>query len=200
MTYTIGLIGGIGSGKTTVSDHFESLGITVADADAASRTVVKPGTPALIEIADHFGQEILRADGSLDRAKLRSVVFQDQTERRWLEQLTVPLILQECRRILDAAKSPYAILVLSTGTGQSPLIQRLLVVDAPADVQIARTMARDNNSRALVESIIAAQVDRETRNSYADDIILNDGAVADLLAKVEQLHETYLQLTHEAKV
>ncbi len=197
MTYTIGLIGGIGSGKTTVSDHFETLGITVADADAASRTVVEPDTPALAQIADHFGQDILQADGSLDRAKLRTIVFQDQAERRWLEQLTVPLILQECRRILDAATSPYAILVLSTGTGQSPLIQRLLVVDAPAEVQIARTMARDNNSRELVESIIAAQVDRETRASHADDILLNDGSVEDLLAKVEQLHEIYLQLARE---
>jgi len=197
MTFTIGLIGGIGSGKTTVSDRFAELGIVIADADVASRTVVEPGQPALALIAEHFGSTILSADGSLNRAALRSIIFSDHTERRWLEQLTHPLIIQECYRILNEAESPYAILVLSTGTGKSPLIQRLLVVDAPAELQVQRTMSRDQNSEEQVKAIIASQLDREERNQLADDIIVNDGELVQLTAQVNELHKKYLSMASD---
>ena len=196
MTYVIGLTGGIGSGKTAVSDIFQSLGISVVDADLASRVVVEKGRPALAEIAHHFGDDILLADGSLDRAKLRALVFKDPVERRWLERLTHPLIRQEIKAGLDNATSPYTLLVspLLVESGQSELTDRVLVVDVPEELQLSRTMQRDNNPASQVQSIIKAQASRETRLSYADDVIVNDGSLEDLQVQVETLHRKYLKL------
>lgn len=194
MTYVIGLTGGIGSGKTAVSDLFAARGITIADADVASRKVVEPGEPALDAIADHFGTSILTADGSLDRARLRQIVFADADERRWLESVTVPAIMQELRRILAESTSPYSLLMLSSGNGRSPLVQRSLVVDVPPDVQIARVTARDKNTPEQVRAIMAAQPTREQRLAYADDVIVNDGSLRELEQAVDRLHAQYLEL------
>jgi dephospho-CoA kinase len=192
----VGLTGGIGSGKTAVSDHFEHLGITVVDADLASRQVVEPGTPALAAIAEHFGPEILQADGALDRAALRARIFADEGERHWLEALLHPRIGEALRDGLAAATSPYAILVspLLFEAGQATLVDRVLLVDAPEALQLERTMARDQNSEAQVQAIIKAQASRAERQARADDILVNDGTLADLLTKVEALHERYLAL------
>ena len=194
MTYVIGLTGGIGSGKTAVSDLFAARGIIVADADVASRKVVEPGEPALAAIAQHFGDDVLAADGSLNRARLREIVFSDVDERRWLESVTVPAIMQELRRILAESTSPYSLLMLSSGNGRSPLVQRSLVVDVPEDVQIARVTQRDNNTPEQVQAIMAAQPSREERLAYADDVIVNDGSLRELEAAVERLHAKYLEL------
>ncbi len=196
MTYVIGITGGIGSGKTAVSDHFESLGITVVDADVASRTVVEIGTPALASIAEHFGSQVLQTDGSLDRAALRSAIFEDSTQRQWLESLLHPLIREEIVSGLESASSPYAILVspLLIESGQSQLTERVLVVDVPEELQLKRTVARDSNSEQQVKAIMAAQASRQQRLDSADDVVVNDNTLEHLKAQVEALHQKYLKL------
>ena len=194
--FTVGVTGGIGSGKTAVTDRFGALGITVVDADLASRTVVEPGRPALAAIALHFGSTILTAEGALDRRALRDIVFSQPDERRWLEQLTHPLIAAEIDGQLRAAASAYAILAhpLLLETGSQHRCQRVLVVDVPVETQIQRTMARDGSDRTQVEAIIAAQISRERRLAAADDVIVNDRDLEHLDAEVTRLHERYLAL------
>jgi dephospho-CoA kinase len=194
MVFVVGLTGGIGSGKTAVSDRFGARGITVADADVASRLVVEPGTPALLQIATHFGESILLKKGQLDRAALRSIVFSEITERKWLESVTVPAILAHLRETLDNASSQYAILMLSSGRGQSPWIDRNLVVDVSPAIQIERVMSRDNNTREQIEAIMKTQPGRAERLAYADDIIVNDGSIEALDNSIESLHQQYLEL------
>lgn len=195
--FVLGLTGGIGSGKTAVSDHFSSLGITVVDADLASRAVVEPGRPALMQIASRFGDNILLADGNLDRAALRKIIFADDSQRQWLNGLTHPLIAQEIQQGLKDSQSAYTILVspLLVETGQADYTQRILVVDVPESLQLSRTMARDNNSEAQVNAIIKAQADRQARLKYADDVINNDGDLQQLHEMVEALHQKYLELS-----
>ena len=197
MVFVVGLTGGIGSGKTAVSDRFAELGITIADADVASRTVVEPGTPALAAISTHFGSSILDSTGRLDRARLREIVFNDSIERKWLESVTIPAILSELRQILDSATSEYAILMLSSGRGESPWIHRNLVVDVPHEVQLARVMARDDNDATQVRAIMATQPSREDRLSYADDVINNNASLVELNDAVYSLHQQYLSLARE---
>lgn len=192
----IGITGGIGSGKTAVSDRFAARGIVVVDADLASRVVVEPGRPALDAIAQHFGVDVIAADGTLDRAALRQRVFADPGERRWLEALLHPLIAEEIRRGIAAADSDYVVLVspLLFESGQVAMVDRALVVDVPEALQVSRTAARDGNSEEQVRAIMAAQADRATRLARADDVIVNDGSLEDLDAQVEALHRRYLDL------
>lgn len=194
--FVVGLTGGIGSGKTAVSDRFAALGIEIVDADVASRVVVEPGRPALADIAEHFGPEVIDADGALDRAALRARVFSDPDERRWLEQLLHPRIAEEIRNGIEGARSPYAMLVspLLLEAGQVAYVHRVLVVDVPVDLQVARTMTRDDNDEAQVRRIIAAQSPREDRLARADDVIENDRGLDALDAAVTDLHVRYLAL------
>lgn len=194
--FVVGLTGGIGSGKTAVSDRFKAKGITVVDADVVSREVVEPGTPALQKIADHFGQDILLADGTLNRAALRARIFNDNAEKKWLEQLLHPLIGAEIFNQLSAASGPYVIFVspLLIETAQRQLAERILVVDVPVEIQLTRTMTRDNNDEAQVKAIIATQASREQRLAKADDVIVNDRGLEHLDAEVERLHQLYLDL------
>ena len=198
--FVVGITGGIGSGKTAVSDRFAARGIRVVDADLASRAVVEPGRPALEDIRRHFGAEVITTDGQLDRAALRARVFADAEERHWLERLLHPRIAEELRRGLAAADSPYAVLVspLLLEAGQAQLVDRVLVVDVPEALQLARTMARDGNPEAQVRAIMAAQASRDTRLARADDVIVNDGTLEALDARVETLHQRYLELAHAA--
>ena len=193
----IGLTGGIGTGKSAVSDRFSALGIVVADADVAARAVVAKGTPQLARIEDYFGAEILLPTGDLDRAQLRSRIFGDVTARRWLEALTHRPIMEMLTKELESAQSPYALLVLSAGTGKSPLIDRSLVVDASKEVQRKRVQSRDGSSLEIINNIIAAQPSRETRIALADDVIENNTAPEALDAKVYALHKTYLELASD---
>ena len=190
----VGITGGIGSGKSAVTQRFERKGVTVIDADLAARVVVEPGRPALAAIANHFGKNILQADGALDRAALRQRVFADDSERKWLEQLTHPLIGQEIVDQLQAAQSPYAILAspLLLETSQRDLTDLVVVVDVPEEVQIARTMSRDNNDEAQVRRIIAAQMDRQDRLARADIVIDNSKSLEDLDLTVDELHKEFL--------
>ncbi len=196
MAYIVGLTGGIGSGKTAVSDRFAALGITVVDADVIARAVVEPGTPALAAIRERFGEAILLPDGRLDRPALRQRVFSHPDDKRWLEQLLHPLIGEATMQALAGATSPYVLLVspLLLESGMQAVCNRVLVVDVPETTQLERTMQRDNNTREQVAAIMASQADRASRRARADDIIDNDGSLDALHAKVDALHRHYLQL------
>ena len=195
MSLVVGVTGGIGSGKSAVTRRFEALGITVVDADVAARIVVEPGRPALDAIAEHFGADIIGPDGALDRAALRARVFADESERRWLEQLTHPLIGEEILAQIAASDCAYTILSspLLLETSQKGLADCVIVVDVPESVQLARTMARDNNDEAQVRRIMAAQMPREERLQRADYVIDNSGSLEDLDPAVEALHQTLLE-------
>src|SRR5690606_30553935 len=165
-------------------------------ADIAARVVVEKGQPALDSIAEHFGADMIQADGSLNRKALRNKVFSDDAERGWLERLLHPLIYREIQRQLKEASGLYAMLVspLLVETGQSRLTQRILVVDVPEELQVERSMARDASSEEQIRAIMAAQASREQRLSYADDVIVNDKSLDDLAQQVSELHEKYCKL------
>ena len=192
----IGLTGGIGSGKSAAAKLFSGFGISVVDADQASREVVKKGEPALLSISDYFGEEILNKDGSLDRAKLRVLVFKDEKKRKWLQSLMYPITNSWIIDAIEKSDSSYTILMnpLLIESRQYKWCRRIVVVDVSVETQIDRTMRRDDNTRDQVESIIAAQVNRAKRLEYADDIINNDQSPNELAEKVAQLHRTYLKL------
>lgn len=191
---TIGLTGGIGSGKSEVSRRFEALGIVVADADLAARVVVEPGQPALAAISKHFGNDILSPDGSLNRALLRQKIFANADDKAWLESLLHPLIASEIQRQLDDAQSPYSILSspLLLETEQWRNVDRILVIDTREEVQITRSCRRDSNSEAQIRSIMASQIARDERLKRAHDIIDNNGSISALQEQVERLHQQYL--------
>lgn len=192
----IGLTGGIGSGKSAAAKLFSGFGISVVDADQASREVVKKGEPALLSISDYFGEEILNKDGSLDRAKLRVLVFKDEKKRKWLQSLMYPITNSWIIDAIEKSDSSYTILMnpLLIESRQYKWCRRIVVVDVSVETQIDRTMRRDDNTRDQVESIIEAQVNRARRLEYADDIINNDQSPNELTEKVAQLHRAYLKL------
>lgn len=190
----VGITGGIGSGKTALTDWLAKKGIVIVDADLASRVIVAPGQPALAKIAETFGSEFIQADGQLDRAALRALVFTDDSKRQQLEAITHPRIREELARQMNAADSAYVVLSspLLLESGQSAMVDLSVVVDVPEDTQIERTMARDDNSQELVEGIMAAQLDRDTRIARADIVIDNSGTLDALYERGEVLHQTLL--------
>lgn len=192
----VGLTGGIGSGKSTVARLFGALGVHWVDADDVAREVVEPGTPALEQIAEHFGRDILLPDGGLDRAALRRVVFDSPEERAWLEGLLHPVIREELVRQLHPADYalPYVLLVspLLLETDQHQLVDKVVVVDVPVDVQIERTMARDDNAREQVQRIIDAQIPREQRLQKADEVVDNNRPVSGVERRVDELHRQFM--------
>ena len=192
----IGLTGGIGSGKSAAAEHFSNHGVSVVDADQASREVVKKGEPTLSSISDYFGEEILNKDGSLDRSKLRVIVFKDEKKRKWLQSLMYPITNNWIIEAIEKSSSSYTVLMnpLLIESRQYKWCTRIAVVDVSVETQIHRTMTRDDNTRDQVESIIAAQVDRIKRLQFADDVIDNDQSPEDLEEKVAKLHKKYLKL------
>jgi dephospho-CoA kinase len=192
----IGLTGGIGSGKSVASDKFKSLGITVVDADVASRTVVEPGKPALKEIEDHFGSGIITAEGKLDRNNLREIIATDPEERKWLESVLHPKIGEQITKEISESTSVYTLFVapLLLETNSQERCARVVVVDVPKEVQIRRTAKRDKVSPNQVEQMVAAQMEREKRLKKADDVLLNSGTIEDLEKQVEELHKKYMQM------
>ncbi|RLA44572.1 MAG: dephospho-CoA kinase [Gammaproteobacteria bacterium] len=194
MALIVGITGGIGSGKSAVTERFEHLGITVVDADLAARVIVAPGRPALSAIAEHFGHDIIQADGTLDRAALRQRVFSDENERRWLEQLTHPLIGREILAQITAASSAYTLLSspLLLETSQKELVDCVVVVDVPEETQLERTVTRDDNDQAQVKRIMAAQMRREDRLALADIVIDNSQSLEELDGVVQELHKEFL--------
>ena len=191
----VGLTGGIGSGKSTVARAFGSLGIGWVDADDVTREVVMPGEPALAAIREHFGNDVLHADGTLNRAALRSIVFDNPTERKWLESVTHPRVRERILVHLERLQrqSPYVLLVspLLFESGQDKLVDRTVVVDVPVELQLSRTRARDDVSEAQVHAILAAQLPREERLTKANDVIDNSGDHASMMQQVTQLDQHY---------
>lgn len=193
----IGLTGGIGCGKTTISDEFARLGITIVDADLIARDVVAPGSAGLTAICERFGNTILTNDGVLDRAKLRQLVFADPTQTQWLNELLHPLIRTEMKQQLLISDSIYTILSvpLLLENNLDILCDRVLVVDIDEATQIERVSARDNSEISTLKAIIAAQIDRSSRLAKSDDIIDNSGKIPESLAQVRKLHNFYTDLT-----
>ena len=191
----VGLTGGIGSGKSTVARAFGSLGIGWVDADDVAREVVMPGEPALAAIREHFGNDVLHADGTLNRAALRSIVFDNPAERKWLESVTHPRVRERILVHLERLQrqSPYVLLVspLLFESGQDKLVDRTVVVDVPLELQLSRTRARDDVSEAQVHAILAAQLPREERLTKANDVIDNSGDHASMMQQVTQLDQHY---------
>jgi dephospho-CoA kinase len=197
--FIVGLTGGIGSGKTAVSDRFAKLGIGIIDADIIAREVVEPGTEALHAITEHFGTQLLTSDGQLDRTQLRKTIFLDIAAKKWLESLLHPLIGNEIVRQLGEVKSSYALFVspLMVESQQKLLCHHLVVVDVPNEVQIERTMQRDANDRDQVERIIGSQADRQTRLAAANDVIDNTCGFEQLDLRVSELHQQFLTIAGE---
>lgn len=197
MKFTIGLTGGVASGKSLVAGLFREHGIEVIDADQVARDVVVPGTHGLRQVVAHFGAGVLDPGGALDRRRMRERVFANDAERRTLERILHPLIQAELARQRDLATGPYSMLMvpLLARTGMMrALVDRVLVVDAPETLQLERLQARDGISPELARAMIAAQESRAERLAVADDVVTNDGRPDALTAAVTTLHQQYLRL------
>ncbi|ALK29278.1 dephospho-CoA kinase [Burkholderia plantarii] len=195
---SIGLTGGIGSGKTTIANRFGERGASLVDTDAIAHRVTAPGGTAMPAIAAEFGAAFVAADGSLDRARMRELVFADNDARRRLEAITHPLIRAETEREASLARGAYLIfvvpLLVESGTWRAR-VDRVLVVDCELETQIVRVMRRNGFTRAQVEAIIARQATRAARLAAADDVIVNEAAPDAMLeARIDALHARYLAL------
>lgn len=198
--FTVGLTGGIGSGKTTVSTIFQQLGIDVIDADIIARDIVKPGTKAFNAITEHFGSKILTSAGQLDRTQLRTLIFSIPKEREWLNNLLHPLIRQEITTNIRLSKGNYCILSapLLLENQMDKLVNRVLIVDVSKAIQIQRTLARDSSNQQEIEAIINSQITRDLRLTAADDVIDNQSSNFDLLTqRITELHQRYEKLSQE---
>lgn len=196
MTLLIGLTGGIGTGKSTVCKLFAERGVVVIDADAVAKELVALDQPALQAIVQEFGKGIIDAKGRLRRDRLRSIVFSDPEQRKRLEKLLHPLILEEMLSRANRAEGPYCILCipLLVETDQSSAVDRVLVVDAPEALQIQRVMERDHLTIDEIKAIMHAQASREDRLEAADDVIMNASDMTKLAEQVNALHQKYLAL------
>jgi dephospho-CoA kinase len=192
----IALTGGIGSGKTTVSSIFEKLGVPIIDSDIISRDLVKPGQPCLTKIINEFGNEILTEQNTLDREKLRSIIFDDDVAKSNLESILHPSIYKELDSQISKINYPYCLVVvpLLIETNAMKHFDRILVIDTDKDLQVKRTQKRDNSSEIEVKKIIDSQISREQRLKYADDIIENTLTIEELNETVKQLHTKYIEL------
>jgi dephospho-CoA kinase len=197
--FTVGLTGGIGSGKSTVADLFAELGVPVIDTDVIARELTVPGSAALEAIHSAFGDEVIRPDGSLDRAALRRLVFADADARHRLESILHPRIRQAVEQVRAGLSASYILLViplLVETDGYRDLLDRVLVVDCPEELQITRVIARNGLARDEVLPIVAAQARRSERLAIADDVIVNTLAREALRAEVVTLNQRYLMLSH----
>lgn len=192
--YVVGLTGGIGSGKSAVSKRFAELGIDIIDADEIARDVVAPGSIGLLEIEKHFGPSMLLEDGSLNRPALRERVFYNEEEKAWLNALLHPLIRERMHQLIEQSQSDYCILAvpLLVENKLTVMCDRVLVVDCPEALQIARATLRDGSTTQTIKNIMAAQASRDDRLSAADDVIDNSGTLESLLPQVHALHAQYL--------
>lgn len=197
----IGLTGGIGSGKSEVARRFARLGAAVIDTDVIARELVEPGQPALQQIIDKFGTDLLDADGRLIRDKLRQRVFADPASRRQLEAILHPLIRQHTLQLAAQSDAPYCILVipLLVETGDDYDLHRVLLVDCPEHIQRQRVRERDHLPEAEIDAVLAAQASRAARRAIADDIVVNDRQLQCLEEQVNALHRRYLQLAQTVR-
>lgn len=192
----IGLAGGIGSGKSTITKCFNNLGIQSVDADDVARLVVQPNSECLSKIHQRYGADILLNDGSLDRRSLRTIIFNRPEERTWLEALTHPAIKEEITSQLSKLTSKYALLVhpLLFETHQNAICQLVVAIDVPKEIQIQRVISRDNTDQESVEKIISTQLSNSERIHRANLILENTGNIDEMNAKVFKLHQNILEL------
>lgn len=193
--FVVGLTGGIGSGKSTVADLFAELGAAVIDTDAIAHQLTASGGAVLREIHAQFGNAVMQADGTLNRAALRRRIFSDAAARRQLEAIIHPRIKQQVEQALATVTAPYALIVIpllvETG-GYREMLNRVLVVDCPEDMQVARVMARSGLSRDELSAILAVQASRDRRLAAADDVVVNTASIEALRDQVTALHRHYL--------
>jgi len=193
--FTVGLTGGIGSGKSTVAECFSAHDVPVIDTDVIARQLTVPGGATLDAIRKAFGETVMQADGTLDRAALRRRVFADGDARHQLEAILHPIIRQSVEQTLSTLVAPYALIVIpllvETGSYRD-MLNRILVVDCPEELQIARVMARSGLTQDEVKAILAAQAGRAERLAVADDVIVNTASPEALRAQVATLHRRYL--------
>lgn len=192
--FVVGLTGGIGSGKTTISNIFSELGINIVDTDRLARDVVMPDTLCLTEIRKRFGDAILLSNGELDRRKLRDIIFSNSVEKAWLEKLLHPAIRKLTRQKLSETKSPYAILSspLLLESPDRHIVDRILIVDIPTEQQLRRTAERDSANKENIQKIVDSQMSREKRLALADDIIDNSAGFEYSRKQALNLHQSYL--------
>ncbi|MBT3813412.1 MAG: dephospho-CoA kinase [Gammaproteobacteria bacterium] len=193
--YKIGLTGGIGCGKSTISDLFKQLAIAVIDADEIAHALVAPGQKALIQISTHFGSQFINSDNSLNRSLLRDCVFQDPKKRRQLENILHPLVYAEINQQLSQLNSPYAIISipLLIETRMQSLVDHILVIDCPMEIQVNRVKLRDRLSDSQITAIINSQVSRTERLTNADSIIDTTQGLSSLSQQVNTLHQQFLK-------
>lgn len=196
MAFTVGLTGGIGSGKSTIANLFAELGVDIIDTDEIARALTGRGQPAISKIAEQFGTDVIQSDGALDRERMRAVAFSDSKAREALQNILHPLIRAQVQRRLSETDAPYAIVVvpLLVESRNYKFADRILVVDCSEEKQIERVMRRSGLERGQVSAIMATQASRSDRLAAADDVVSNEGEISALRAKVQQLHEKYLTL------
>lgn len=195
--FKVGLTGGIGCGKTTVSKLFTELNVPVVDADYIAHQLVELGQPALLEISKVFGNEIVNSEGSLNRQYLREIVFSDPKQKQKLEDILHPLVFAAMQEEIDQLDSPYCIISIPLlfETHRAHFVDRVLVIDCPVEVQIERVKCRDGLADTRIRSIINSQVTREFRITHADDVIDNSGSGNGLAEHVKRLHNLYLSIS-----
>ncbi len=203
-TLVVGLTGGIGSGKSAASDWFASQGIDIIDADVIAHEVVAKGSPTLYKIQKKLGDWVVDAEGNMDRAAVRTHVFSNPASLIKLEEITHPAIRETAKKQLAASTSPYIILsapllIEAAEAGLANLCQRILVIDADEDTQLARASLRDEQSMIKIKAIMANQLDRTERNRHADDLVVNEEDLASLHQQLEPLHQNYLKLAQQLK-
>lgn len=194
----IGLTGGIGSGKSTAAELFAERGAEVIDTDVIAHRLTAPGQPVVALIASTFGTQYVTPQGSLDRAAMRKLVFENHTAKQQLENILHPLIRQEvAAQVLKPTTAPYRIIVvplLFETASYGNLIQRILVIDCPEPLQIQRAMSRSKLTETEVQAIIAAQIPRTERLLRTDDVIVNDSSLENLINQVNKMHKKYIRL------
>lgn len=203
MTFVVGLTGGIGSGKTVVSDYFGEIGVPIIDTDVIARSIVESGQPALSVLVQAFGEEILLASGELDRAALRQIAFANTNNKAKLDAITHPAIRIETLQQLSNVSHPYCVVVVPLLVPNSEffnLLQRTLVVTASRTTKIERVRKRSQLSEEEVERIMQSQIDDQTRLAFADDVIRNDGSIEQAQAQADILHHKYLALAAQFSV
>ena len=194
IVYCVGLTGNLASGKSTVASYFAKLGVDVINADDIAKKLTTSKQHAYYQIISHFGDSVLTATGELNRQYLRQLIFSNSQERLWLEGLLHPLIRKQIAQRIEQVKSPYCIIEIPLLLDRShyPYLNQVLLIQAEAEQQIMRFMARDNSSREVALAILATQADKNKQRALADDILINTGSLAELQSTVRMLHKKYL--------
>lgn len=196
--FSVGLTGGIAAGKTTLGKLFAGLGVPVIDTDVISRKLLEPGELAYDQVCDHFGSAILGSNNAIDRAKLRQIVFSNSDEKTWLEAMLHPLIFKRCQdAILEHRLATYVLIVIPLlfETNFQALIDRILVIDCPPEIQLERLVKRDHIDETLALNMLAQQLSNSARLARAHDVVDNSKNATNLESQVEALHQLYLQLS-----